>query len=157
MEYKIKIEYCTGNSFGSEDESGYLDLSWKNIDIAKENLKRIKEHYEQYRECSSYSHNSRCRTNKEIHLSNKDKDWFVYVPQLVSKLNGNAIEEKHKKIVGDGNWEYVPDSHFAEHCLKLKADNGNEMQISAFWCGYFEKLYSAEIVVGEDEELKINF
>ena len=97
------------------------------------------------------------RGNKEIHLSNKDKDWFVYVPQLVSKLNGNAIEEKHKKIVGDGNWEYVPDSHFAEHCLKLKADNGNEMQISAFWCGYFEKLYSAEIVVGEDEELKINF
>ena len=146
MEYKIRIDYCTGNSFGSEDMNEYLDLYWSNIDIAKENLKRIKEHYEQYKECNSNSWNSKCRSNNEIFLSNKDEDWFVYVPKLVSKLNGNAIEEKHKQKVGDGNWEYVPDQHFAEHCLMLKTDDGVEMRMSAFWCGYFETLYEVNIV-----------
>lgn len=45
MLYKIKIEYKTGNSFGSHDEEGEIEYKWENLEIAKENLKRIKEHY----------------------------------------------------------------------------------------------------------------
>lgn len=41
--YRIKISYSTGNSFGSEDTWDYLELTWKNLDVAKENLQRIKE------------------------------------------------------------------------------------------------------------------
>lgn len=44
-EYKIEISYRTGNSFGGEDEISELELTWKNLDIAKENLQAIKEHW----------------------------------------------------------------------------------------------------------------
>ena len=150
-EYRIKISYCTGNSFGSEDTWEYLDLTWKNLDVAKENLKRIGEHYTMYTDLEGY------RTNKyELFDKNKDKEWFVYKPKLFCISSNNAIVEKDKKKVGDGNWEYRPDDYYAGHCLKLKADNGNTMQISAFWCGYFETLHEAEIEVNNDD-MKIKF
>jgi hypothetical protein len=44
--YKIKVEYGTGDSFNSYDEEKILSLFWENIDIAKQNLVRIREHYE---------------------------------------------------------------------------------------------------------------
>jgi hypothetical protein len=150
-EYRIKISYCTGNSFGSEDTWEYLDLTWKNLDVAKENLKRISEHYTMYTDLEGY------RTNKyELFDKNKDKEWFVYKPKLFCISSNNAIVEKDKKKVGDGNWEYRPDDYYAGHCLKLKADNGNTMQISAFWCGYFETLHEAEIEVNNGD-MKIKF
>ena len=157
MKYKIKINYSTGNSFGSEDMESYVELSWDNIDVAKENLKFIKEHYNQYKELTSYSFRNN-RTDKEIILENKDKEWFVYKPKLISKLNNCAIEEKHKKIVGEGNWEYIPDIYHAQYCLSFKTDDGKKMQISAFWCGYFEHLYSAEIEVDKGfDDMRIEF
>lgn len=155
MEYRIKIEYRTGNSFGSSDESDYIELSWKDLDIAKENLQRINDHYKQYQELNSYSARKN-RTTREIVLSNMDKDWFVYKPILVSKINGYAIDEKDKIRIGEENCEYIPDSNFSENCLKLKTDGDIEMKISAFWCGYFEQLYSAEIEI-DNNDLKISF
>jgi len=44
-EYKILIFYRTGSSDHTYDDEGYLDGTWKNIEIIKENLQRIKEHY----------------------------------------------------------------------------------------------------------------
>lgn len=44
--YDIKIFYRTGNSFGSEDAIDNLDLPVESLDIAKENLQRIKTHTE---------------------------------------------------------------------------------------------------------------
>lgn len=49
MEYKIKIFYYTGDSFGSHDEEEYLDGIWQNENVVRENLKRIKEHYLWYK------------------------------------------------------------------------------------------------------------
>lgn len=46
MSYKIQVDYETGDSFGKEDTSIVLELSWEKAEIAKENLVRIKEHYE---------------------------------------------------------------------------------------------------------------
>jgi hypothetical protein len=74
MEYRIKISYQTGDSFHSEDAEDYLELTWKNIDIAKENLQRIKEHYEMYKginSCSSYMKNL---SKEEWFEKNKDKN-----------------------------------------------------------------------------------
>lgn len=48
--YKIKISYYTGDSFGNYDSEDYLELSWDNLAIAKDNLQAIREHYEYYRD-----------------------------------------------------------------------------------------------------------
>ena len=42
--YTIRVDYQTGDSFHTEDTSDTLNGEW-NLDVAKENLKRIKEHY----------------------------------------------------------------------------------------------------------------
>jgi len=47
--YTIECYYKTGNSFGSHEETTILEVSWDNLDIAKEALKRIKEHWEWYK------------------------------------------------------------------------------------------------------------
>lgn len=43
--YDIEIDYTTGNSFGSERQKELLCNPVTDLDKAKENLKRIKEHY----------------------------------------------------------------------------------------------------------------
>jgi hypothetical protein len=52
--YKIKISYQTGDSFHTEDCEQELEESWSNLDIAKENLKRIEEHDDWYSSKSSF-------------------------------------------------------------------------------------------------------
>ena len=123
MKYKILIKYRTGDSFRNEDTSDFLDLEWDSLAIAKENLKAIQDHWEMYSKVNSYSF----RTSKESKSS-----------VLASYSN---------------NWWYVKnlDSFFPENQMMLKADNGNLMQQSNFWCGYFEHLYSAEIIVNKSD------
>jgi len=125
MEYKIKIDYTTGNSFHTENTFDYLEIEWEDLNKAKENLVRIKEHYQQYRDINSYSLK---KSKEEIFEENKDKAWFV----------------------DDG------DEYHGEYCLKLETDNGNDYQLRAFWCGYFESLRSAEIEI-DKSDLKIEF
>jgi hypothetical protein len=43
--YQIKVEYETGDSFHKEDTEDIFDEKWANVDVAKENLQRIKNHY----------------------------------------------------------------------------------------------------------------
>ena len=154
VEYRIRIDYSTGNSFGSHDVTDYLEFTWKNLDIVKENLRWIKEHYEMYRSIHNYGNKLK---REQIFFNNKDKDWFVNIPKLYCISSNNAISEKDKNKVGEGNWEYRPDE-CAEYCLKLKLDNENDMQMSAFWCGHFEELHTAKIeIAGNDDDMEINF
>lgn len=44
--FDILIAYRTGNSFGSHRTEDNLDLPVESLDIAKENLQRIKKHHE---------------------------------------------------------------------------------------------------------------
>lgn len=115
MKYKIKISYETGNSFGRNTAEDYFELEWENLDIAKQNLQFIKEHYEMYKELESYRNK---KSKEEIFSENKDKEWFVYK---------------------DG------DPYFSQYCMKFKTDLGTYTQTSCFWCGYFETLYAASI------------
>lgn len=48
MKYQIEVSYETGDSFHTENTSDFLEETWTDLTIAKENLKRIKEHYEYY-------------------------------------------------------------------------------------------------------------
>ena len=41
-----------------------------------------------------------------------------------------------------------------EFCIKLELDNGNEVQFTAPWCGYFEKLYGAKIIQSGDTDME---
>lgn len=128
MKYQIKYIYDTGDSFNHyRDEEGVLELINEDLNVAKENLKRIKEHYKQYEELSY----SRSREKKDILESNKDKDWFV-----------------------EDNNDYMG---YAENCIKLYTDDGKPWQIWAPWCGYFERLNSARIVcaVPEEDDMEI--
>jgi hypothetical protein len=111
MKYRIRVEYTTGNSFGSEREEDYLELEWDKREVAKENLRRIKEHHDWYE-----STNNRSSWNKEEPLP-KPK-W------IKSKYN---------------------------HCLTLVTDGGKEMELGAFWVGYFEQLHGAYIEVEDDD------
>ena len=69
--YTIKVNYNTGNSFGSHTEEDCpTELECEKIETANENLKRIKEHYEARIELEfGY---------KKAKLSDyADKPWFV--------------------------------------------------------------------------------
>jgi hypothetical protein len=52
---KIKIDYETGDSYSHQDVTEILEMEWQNLEIAKENLRRIKEHYLWYDYKNSFS------------------------------------------------------------------------------------------------------
>ena len=75
--YKIKYTYDTGDSFRTEhDREEVLEMSWGNLEVAKANLTRIKEHYEFY-----LAVDKPYRLNKKELAAIKEvaskKDWFV--------------------------------------------------------------------------------
>lgn len=51
--YQIKISYQTGDSFSTEDDEKILEYQWNNLEIVRENLQRIKAHYEWYNSTSN--------------------------------------------------------------------------------------------------------
>jgi hypothetical protein len=120
MKYQIIVYYQTGDSFHTEDTETVLDPRWENLDIAKENLERIKQHHEYY-----HDHN-------------------------------NSFKLRYKKKALEEKWKNVPDFIVVEKTLsfpmiKIKLDNENEMQMWPMWCGYFERLYGAEIQIDYDK------
>ena len=138
MKYKIKIYYTTGDSYKSYKREEVLELSWENLDIAKENLKAIKDHYDGAKSFPEYSF------EKWIEL-NKGKFWFVVNKKLYSISRNQAIDERQKdRFVGD--CEYRIDEYVAKSCIKFKTDDGNLMQIGCFWIGCFESIDRAEII-----------
>ena len=122
MKYTIRVEYKTGDSFSDGDESIDLD-EWENLDIAKENLQRIKEHYEYYR----FKNDPWAGDKIEEKWKNKNLPDFI-----VLQMNGNIIS------------------------IKIKMDNGKEYTLYPQWCGYFETLYGASIVIKEDKDISFH-
>lgn len=61
--------------------------------------------------------------------------------------------------IKDKSWycDMEGSSYMWRHALKVEKDDGEMQQISAFWCGYFERLYSAEISVEGDTDMKVTF
>jgi hypothetical protein len=151
FKYRIKISYRTGNSFRSEDTEDTLEIGWNNLDIAKQNLQFIKEHYEMYKDLDAYTPK---KSKEQWYELNQNKEWFVYEKVLYYK--DNAIDERHRFKYNNEDLKYMPDNTMAQNCIKLKLDNGNDFQMWCFWCGYFETLYSAEIEM-DDSDMKITF
>lgn len=131
MSYQIKVKYQTGDSFGSQDTEDIIELDWNNLDVAKQNLQRIKEHYEQYRQLNGWRNEYGHKDRDSIIEKNKTKDWFV----------------------GEDNTTWST----PEYCIKLYTDDGKPFQISCFWCGYFEYLHGAEIITSGDSDISFSF
>ena len=155
MTYKIQIDYSTGNSFGSEDTMDYVELTWKNLDVAKKNLQYIKEHYEMYRLLNGYSRGSN-KSHNDICVEHQDKVWFVSKLILFVKSRNSCIDESQRSRFEESDLEYRFDHYYSENCIKLITDDEQTMQMSCFWCGYFEHLQSAEIV-SDGSDMKIYF
>ena len=121
MKYKIKVFYETGNSFNSYDVSEILDVEYTDLELAKESLKRIKEHYQwyEYEDAPSYRRGEKVKRPK----------W----------------------------WSCKTDSPSQKHCLiNLPTDSGKDFQMWAPWCGYFETLHGAKIMI-DDVDLSFSF
>jgi hypothetical protein len=68
----------------------------------------------------------------------------------------NKDQEKAQKLqlrLGrDKPWFSVGEyDNNSEMSLNLVTDDGKALKIGAFWCGYFEKLYGAEILSPNDK------
>lgn len=153
MKYQIKYSYKTGDSFSNSDVEGILELTWENLDVAKANLKRIQEHYKMYDALNSYFDK---RSKQEIIASFEGNDWLVSEKKLAAFKSENdwwCIDEREKNnhekqgyTIGE-----VYDETMAENCLKLFTYDGKVFQLWAPWCGHFETLYGAEIIVDNSD------
>ena len=106
--YTIEYDFTTGDSYSLERLTEILDcISWNNLEIAKENLKRIKEHYEfYYREEKTYSRRKKVKpptwwktNNNHIYCVNlktdNGKEFQLYCPWCgyFETLHGATIIE----------------------------------------------------------------
>jgi hypothetical protein len=123
--YLIKAEYRTGDSFKSYDTSEIME-GWDNLDIAKENLERIKIHYKYYEYKTS---------NHRLLYSSKSekKKWEEFEANLPSFI-------------------IISKDYLGYPLLKLLTDDRSEYQLFPPWCGYFETLYGAEIILNNKRE-----
>jgi hypothetical protein len=151
--YKIKYNYNSGDSFGSYNGlESVLEIYWKNLENAKSNLKRIKEHYEQYKKIKSILSYNEDDLEKIIN-ENKDKDWFFgkKTYKIIDKTNKQCyymskVYEDIKEDLDRYEINEVFDKNSAQNYLILYTDNNKPFQFLAPWCGYFEDLNYAEII-----------
>jgi hypothetical protein len=115
LEYRVNVRYYIGDSNGKEDYEKILEPIWEDYDIAKEALRRIKEHWGWY----NYEEN-------EKHYS--------FSMEKVDRPEWHKVESE---VCKDHPWLL----------LNLPLDNGEEFQFNPPWCGYFDGLYGAKIIL----------
>ena len=72
---------------------------------------------------------------KEHYLwyKNHDKNWKKTLPDFCKKT---------PRAYSDSIYDYI---------ILLESDNGLDHSVYPFWCGYFETLHHAKIIIKEDE------
>lgn len=126
--YTIKVDYHTGDSFNSYDTDTTLSGKWE-LDVAKENLRRIKAHYKAYSNKNNYYSMSMHEEGSKVEEDISNEPWYR--------------EGKYQ-----GAWE---------HTIVLTDNEGSRVEHSCPWIGYFERLIGASIVADEDEENDMAF
>lgn len=124
MSYKIKITYCTGDSFHTEEGlETILEEEYSTLERATEVLNRIKEHYEFVTVERDY--------NRGWHFGDKKK---------------KAEMEAIVKSAPNKPW-YVNDKYGFHTSIRLLLDDGKDWQMHTFWYdGTFDFLEGAEII-----------
>lgn len=94
--YTIKVDYQTGDSFHTEDTSDTLNGEWT-LEVAKENLKRIKEHYSIIKDRKNYySIAMQKKAEKELEEA-KTKPWYSgkYWEYGIMLLENDGSSKQH--------------------------------------------------------------
>jgi len=125
--YEIKVYYHTGDTFKSYDTDTTLGGEW-NLETAKENLKRIKKHYEYYSNLRNYVSIGKSET------------------QLLEDLKNEEFYVSDKYHGPSWNWT-----------INLLENDGSKREYNVAWCGYFERLLGAEIISKVPEEDQMRF
>lgn len=134
--YSIEIDYTHGDSYHSERSNLTIEEFCWNLETAKINLQRIKEHYQAY--------NSR----------------NGYVSCMMKNKENNLLEEIKSKLwyVSNDDMEYKSLIDPWENNIKLLEDDGSNKVYSTYtWTGYFEILHGARIVLINDKEDDMEF
>lgn len=114
--FDIRIHYTTGDSYGCSDEIEMLDFPVETLELARENLNRIKEHYECYTRKGTYSPNYK---STKINYPSCYITEYYSVTKIKTLCNGIK--------------------------LKIN-DEEERSIIHPFWIGPFKSLNQAEIV-----------
>lgn len=133
--YSIEIDYTHGDSFNSERSKLVLEESW-NLETAKINIQRIKEHYQAYNNRNGFV--SCMLKNHEDKLLEeiKSKPWYVSQDDIDYKCYYNPWESNVKLLDNNGS-PYVYNT--------------------STWMGCFEILHGARIVLIDDNEDDMEF
>lgn len=132
--FEIELTYKTGDSFNTYTEQTTLNESWDNIEIASENLKRIRAHYQLYSNRNAYVSCMSKKAEQTIEKA-KSEPWFVDC-----KRNDDCEPE---------SWE---------DAIRLLKDDGTDYILKyPDWIGYFEQLERGEIITVGNGEILTSF
>ena len=137
--YTIEIDYTHGDSYHSERSKETIEeFSW-NLETAKINLQRIKEHYQAYNYRNGYVSCMAGKKEKQLLEDIQKKPWFV------------SIDDMEYKGIFDP---------WTSNVKLLEDDGTSKVYYTGKWTGYFETLHGASIVKTEettDDDLSFQF
>lgn len=123
--YTIEVEYRTGNSFNTEELTECIGLVWEDKELARKALASLKEHYNLYKEGEAFIPK---RPADQIEKEAMTKEWWL-------KSDLSDYKTYH-------SWWY--------YC-SVRMDNGDWRNLpTGMWCGYFERLHSARVVIASE-------
>lgn len=121
--YGITVIYDTGDTFRRENDVEHtLNITWNNLDKAKQALQDIQEHY-------------RCYTVEK-------KEWNAD-KKNIKKARDKAMKSPWCSHVTN---DKSPERDYWQFSILLENDNGERIDEHVCWCGYFENLVGADIV-----------
>lgn len=121
--YQIKVSYTTGDSFSSEEREALLEYTWEKLEIIRENLQRIKLHYNWYINADNHRHDALMRMTPEFCVPNDSrfKPSSVYDYSILL-LTDDGITAYRLYPFWTGYFERL---HFAE--IVIVGDNENKI------------------------------
>jgi hypothetical protein len=139
--YEIVAIWRSGNSFARDQEdTEEVLMEHRSLERAKENLKRLKEHYAFNQFLSSYS------GYKQLSLEAQEA-WFkrkTHEKWFVKKLAWRNIKTQNtvfRPVPGhEEDYERYYRSDNAQYSIMLRTDQGKEFQISVPYIDYFADL-----------------
>jgi|AGFS01.1.fsa_nt_gi hypothetical protein len=129
MSYKLEVDYRTGNTFGTYNETTIIDdVEFADLESAKEALQFIAQHKKLNEQYSS----ERDKVKRDlIKLDIQSKPWCV------------------KSRFSD-SFEFALN-------VRTSKDSTELHEIYAFWMGYFETLEEVRIIDSGRDELSMRF
>jgi|SaaInlV_100m_DNA_2_1039680.scaffolds.fasta_scaffold05448_4 hypothetical protein len=129
----IKIDYTTGDSFRSSDETEIFGPF--TLEEAKDNVRIIEKHYEFYLNIKQDGRfNMDAKEIKEIIKTAEKEDWSVIEKYPDSYRYGKQVVKNTVSF----------------YSIML-TDNGNNIKKDVSWTGYFERLNEVSVVEDRSE------